>query len=290
MTDKDDSTPLRNFTDSHFHSLAMRDRGIDPAATVRACRAAGMAEMIDIGLHPRDLDQRKELFSDSSGIFFSSGFSPAEAVDDRWKGEIHLLEAQAKAGTIAAIGELGLDWHWNYGSKEAQIALMTTQLEVAKASKLPIIIHNREADADIVDLLQQTDLPAAGVMHCFSSDYPTASKCIDLGYFISFAGNVTYKNSTALCEAAKKIPIGSLLLETDAPFLSPQAVRRRVNTPLHIVHTYEFVAALRGIAVGFLAEKVRENFQKMINSTRRLDAFPSSVSFGPTGSVPPRPS
>ena len=287
---KNRNLPMFSFIDSHFHSLAMKKRGIDPVAAVRSCRDNGMAEVLEIGLHPKDLTARKDLFRGIDGVYFSSGFSPAEAVSDAWMSDAALLEKQAGSGSIAAIGELGLDWHWNYGSKKAQIALMSAQLDIAKRTSLPVIIHNREADTEIVDLLKQADLPAAGVLHCFSSDYSVAAKCIDIGYYISFAGNVTYKNARKLQEAAAAIPAESLLLETDAPFLSPQAVRGKVNSPAHIIHTYQFLANLRGVAVKELASIVRANFQKMINSTRRFDAFPSSVSFDPTGSVPPRPS
>ena len=256
---------MRNLTDSHFHSLALQKKGINPVAVVTKCQEAGMAEMIEVGLLPEDLETRRALFDDVSGVFFSSGFAPAEAAGDDWNNRIKLLEAQAQSGKIVAIGELGLDWHWNYGTKASQIALMEAQLEVAKVSMLPVIIHNREADAELFNILKQANLPAAGVMHCFSSDYEMAARCIDLGYAISFAGNVTYKNAQDIYTTAKRIPIDSLLLETDAPFLSPQAVRGSINTPANIVHTYDFVADARRIANDYLANKVRENLCKLIN-------------------------
>jgi len=242
----------------------MKEKGIDPVEAITKCKQRGMAEMIEIGLHPEDLAKRRALVGHIGGIYFSSGFSPAHAVNDNWQQCIQTLTTQAKVERIAAIGELGLDWHWNYGTKGSQIALMNAQLDIAKAVKLPVIIHNREADIEMLDVLRNAKLETAGVMHCFSSDYEMAKHCIDLGFFISFAGNVTYKNAEAIQNAARKIPIESVLVETDAPFLSPQAVRGIPNTPEYIPHTYEFLASLRGESSMYVAEKVRDNLSRFL--------------------------
>jgi TatD DNase family protein len=250
---------MRHMTDSHFHGLAMEGKGIDPAKSIMEARTRGFAEAIEVGLHPLDLQKRKSLLSPVQSIYFTSGLAPAEAKDESWRTEVETLRVQALSGQIVAIGELGLDWHWNYGSKESQIELMSTQFELAKEAHLPVIIHNREADADILKILKRMNLPAAGIMHCFSSDYPTAAACVDMGYMISFAGNVTYKNAEAIQETVARLPIDSILVETDSPFLSPQAVRGTSNTPVYIQHTYRFIANLRGISVGHLVDAVREN-------------------------------
>jgi TatD DNase family protein len=268
----------------------MLGKGVDAVSEVVECKKSGMAEMIDIGLHPEDLADRLGILGGIDGIHFTSGFSPACAANEDWKAQLHILEAQAAGRAVSAIGELGLDWYRGYGTRDSQIELMEAQLEIAKNTHLPVIIHNREADPEVIDLLKNADLANSGIMHCFSSNFAMATQCIDLGFCISFAGNVTYKNAGDIRDTARRIPLTSLLLETDAPFLSPQAVRGRANSPKYIFHTYEFVANLRGIEVDTLARKVRENLQRMMNSTRRLDALPSSESFDPTGSVPPRPS
>ena len=260
--DSDDAS-LRGLTDSHFHSLAMLDKGLDPLSIVQECKAAGMLEMVDIGLHPVDLENRRSLLGGIEGVYFTSGLSPANAANHDWKNQLRLLEKQVDEGKIAAIGELGLDWYRNYGSRESQIALLSHQLEIAQAGGLPVIIHNRQADSEIIDLLKKANLAAAGVMHCFSSDYQMAAKCMDLGYAISFAGNVTYKNAGLLRDVATRIPLHSLLLETDAPYLSPQTVRASVNTPKNIIHTYKLVAEIRGITVKELADAVRRNFRRL---------------------------
>ncbi len=260
------SPSLQGLTDSHFHTLAMADKGTDPVSATKKCKQAGMAEMIEIGLDPNDLAKRRALLNGIEGVYFSSGFSPAHAVNDNWRQRIDMLKAQAKSGAIAAIGELGLDWYRNHGTPASQIALMEAQLEIAGTARLPVIIHNRDADIETLNLLKTAALPAAGIMHCFSSDYSMAAKCIDLGYLISFAGNVTYKNADAIREAARKIPTEFLLVETDAPFLSPQPVRGKVNTPEYIRYTYDVIAELRETSVHEMAEQVRDNLRRFINS------------------------
>ncbi len=256
---------MRAMTDSHFHALAMRSKGVDPAESIAAARKRGFCEAIEIGLHPSDLAERMILLGSLEQIHYSSGFAPAEARSQIWREHIGLLREQALSGHIVAIGELGLDWHWNYGSKEAQIELMSAQLDLAAETQLPVIIHNRDADSDVLNILRNSSLPAAGIMHCFSSGYKTAATFVDLGYLISFAGNVTYKGANDIQEAARKLPGSSILVETDSPFLSPQAVRGAPNTPEHICHTYEFLAELRGAPIGCFTEMVRRN---LLNALR----------------------
>ena len=256
---------MRNMIDSHLHGLMMQNKGVDPRVEIGAARNRGFGEAIDIGVHPSDLDRRRRLWEGFDGVYYTSGFSPAEAAGDNWVNELETLRLQAGSGVIVAIGELGLDRHWNYGPKEAQKELMRAQMGIAAELGLPIVIHNRDADQEVLQLLKRVSVPASGVMHCFSSDYAMATACIDLGYKVSFSGNVTYKKSEAIQEAARRIPLDSILIETDAPYLSPQAVRGRPNSPLHIPYVYELVARLRGIAVEELAEAVRNNLQSIFN-------------------------
>ena len=161
---------------------------------------------------------------------------------------------------LIAIGETGLDWYWNYGTPERQIFLFEKQLELAQKFDLPVIIHNREADKEILDILKKKTPSRGGIIHCFSSDYNFALKCIDLGFFISFAGNITYKKNTIIQEAAKKLPVSSILVETDSPFLSPQQVRELPNTPAFVGYTYKFIAESRGEDINNFIINVKNNF------------------------------
>ena len=258
---------MQDMTDSHFHALAMKQKGIDPVESMRRCRERGFSFAMDIGLRPEDLIERERLFMGVQGILLSSGLAPAEADSKDWPDRLPKLEAQAATGRLAAIGEIGLDWHWNYGTRDSQMQLMESQLRIAREHQLPVVIHNRNADAEVLSLLQKGDLTAAGVMHCFSSDYGYASKCLDLGFYISFAGNVTYKNALDIQESARRIPDDRILLETDAPYLSPQPARGKTNTPEHIGFTYQFVAELRGTESEALSQTVHGNFLKLFSTS-----------------------
>jgi TatD DNase family protein len=247
----------------------MASKGLDPRAEALRAIEEGATALIEIGLHPEDLQRRIKMFSGIKEVFFTSGLAPAEAAHNSWTDQLPMLELQADSRRIVAIGELGLDWHWNYGSTDAQRDLMSAQLEIAKRSDLPVVIHNRDADDDIIDLLTSNPVPRAGVMHCFSSDYDMAKECVDLGYMISFAGNVTYKNAESIRDAARRLPSESIMVETDSPFLSPQPVRGKPNKPIHIKHTYEFLANVRGVDIEVFENDVRENLVRMFRLNRR---------------------
>ena len=163
-----------------------------------------------------------------------------------------------------AIGEIGLDYHWNYGTKEEQELLFREQIEFAIEKKLPIIVHSRDSFEDTFDILSDYNYSNV-IIHCFGYGVKEAEKFLNNGYFISFAGNVTYKNALQLQEACKIVPYDSLLIETDSPYLTPVPKRGRKNRPDYVKYTYEFISNLRGIEIEELAGKVKENFFKAFN-------------------------
>ncbi|MCK5199212.1 MAG: TatD family hydrolase, partial [Spirochaetales bacterium] len=163
------------------------------------------------------------------------------------------------------IGEIGLDWNWNYGTKKLQIELFEAQIELANKYKLPILIHNREADKEVIETLKTTPPSSGGIVHCFSSDYQAAVNFLDLGLSISFAGNATYKKNSNLREVAAQIPEESIFVETDSPYLSPQKVRGKLNHPGHIGFIYETIAECRKMAIDELIISVKDNFLKLFN-------------------------
>ena len=138
-------------------------------------------------------------------------------------------------------------------------------IKLANKYKLPVLIHNRDADADIVEVLEKTIPAAGGILHCFSSDYKTAAQLLDMGLSISFAGNVTYKKNNSLREVASKIPVNSIFVETDSPYLSPQKVRGKTNHPGHIGYTYEILAECKNIPIENFIQEVRNNFINLFN-------------------------
>ena len=164
-----------------------------------------------------------------------------------------------------ALGEIGLDYYHQYGTKEKQEYLFREQIEIAINFNLPVIIHSREAFSDTYRILSAYHFNQAVILHCFGYGLNEAEKFIEKGYFISFAGNLTYKNAKSLQDVSKIIPLDQLLLETDSPYLSPEPHRGKNNTPLKIEFTYKYLAELRKMEVSDLALKIKNNFLSIFN-------------------------
>lgn len=233
--------------------------------------AAKIDSIVSIGI---DLDSSKAavaLAQRYENIFATVGVHPHDV------GEISpaVYEELIRLHTdnrdlIVGYGEIGLDYVKNYSPKELQIRHFRTQLEVAAQLQLPVVIHNREADDDSLKLLTEAaPLTHGGIMHCFSGDYAYAKKILDLGMLISIPGIVTFKNAATLQEVAQKIPLTSLVLETDGPFLAPHPFRGKRNEPALLVHTAEKVAALRKIDLCELAHQTSLNATRIFSLDQR---------------------
>ncbi len=255
---------LPGMIDAHFHGAVMKEKGMDTEQNIKTAVKKGLYRGIDAGISPDDYYMRKSLLKEIPEIILSAGCYPAEVETTPVNKLLHTLEKLlAEEKGIRAIGEIGLDWHWNYGTKEKQKDLFTGQLALAERFNLPVIIHNREADNDLLDCIKEIPLSGGGMMHCFSSDYATAVKLLDRGFYLSFAGNLTYKKNEWLRDIAKKVPLEKLFLETDSPFLSPQKQRGRLNHPGHIGYVYETLAVIRGIKKEEVIEQVKKNFETL---------------------------
>ncbi len=252
---------MRGMIDSHFHGAVMRQKGMDTRFILKHALSSGLSGAIDIGLTPDDFPERSAASALFPEVLLSAGCYPSE-VEKKPAGKLlsSLKDLLIHKKKIAAVGEIGLDWHWDYGTRQAQKELFTEQLVLAKEFNLPVIIHNRDADSDILDILTSIHLPRGGILHCFSSDYQTAKKILDRGFLISFAGNLTYKGNKELRDTAMKIPLDRILLETDSPYLSPQKRRGTLNHPGHIGYTYESLAAIKNMEIHKLIQQVKSNF------------------------------
>ena len=248
----------------------MRQRGINVNKVLADAANSGLIAALDIGLHPEDLEARVRLLSHFPQILFSSGIAPSEVESPNWRILLPSLEEQCKSTSIVAVGECGLDWHWDYGTKSDQIELFEKQTDVAARYNLPLIVHNRDADQQVYDVLFDRSGENPIILHCYSSDYSWAKKFLNLNVYVSFAGNITYKNSGFLQEVAANIPLKTILVETDSPFLAPQPVRGKPNTPLNIRHTYECIAQIRGISLGVLMESVKQSFFSAFKGPQKL--------------------
>jgi TatD DNase family protein len=239
-------------TDSHAHL----DACTEPAATlIERAREAGVTRIITIGTGIESCYAALALADAHNGVFAALGIDPHQAASGEAArvGELRELLDHPKA---VAIGETGLDSVRRYATPDEQRRLLDAQLAVADELDLPIVIHNREADFETAAALA----PFAGtvILHCFSSPalLPVA---VERGYYVSFAGNVTYPNAADLRDAARAVPVDRILVETDSPYLAPQRVRGRPNEPANVGHTLRTLADARGESVDVLAALTHAN-------------------------------
>ena len=182
-------------------------------------------------------------------------------------------ETLVKLGThpkVIAIGETGLDYFRSTGDVEWQRTRFRAHIQAAKQLSKPIIVHTRAAKEDTLKILKEEDaLDVSGIMHCFTEDWETAKKCLDLGFYISFSGIVTFKNATIIQEVAHKVPLERMLIETDSPYLAPIPERGKPNEPSYIKYTAEFLANLRGLNYADFAAMTNENFYRLFKGVKK---------------------
>ncbi len=244
--------------DSHTHL----DRGPAPEAELVAqARAAGVTRILTIGMDAESRRRALHAAETHAEVYAAIGHHPNESTGytDAITEE---LREQAQHPRCLAIGETGLDDFRDYAPRADQERAFAAQIELAHEVGKPLIIHTRAAEEDTIDWLVERTRGLAVVLHCFSM--PTRlEECLDHGWWISFAGNVTYPKSADLAEAAERTPLDRLLVETDAPYLTPQPVRKERNRPAYVAHTARFVAERRGLAYAELDAAVEANGAKL---------------------------
>jgi len=253
---------MKGLIDSHFHLLALRQKGVAIIDLLDNLFAQGFEGGIDIGLGREDLKERRGLLKDYPQIKIAAGLGPW-AAQEPLEGQLDSFTELCTKFKIDALGEIGLDFYWNYGTPEAQIKLCSAQIELANTLKVPLIFHVREADEAMMRLLKGVDLPYSGILHCFSSTWPLAEVALNKGLFISFAGPITYKKNNTLREVLKRVPSDRLLLETDSPYLAPQAYRGKINSPLYIGEIYKEVARLKEVSYLEMIAIIARNFEAL---------------------------
>jgi TatD DNase family protein len=240
--------------DSHTHL----DRGPAPEAELVAeARAAGLTRILTIGMDGESCVNALNATDTYPEVFAAIGRHPNEATgyDDDVTEQ---LREFARHPNCRAIGETGLDYYRDYAPREDQERAFAAQIEIARDYGKPLIIHTRAAEDDTIATLAREARDLEVVLHCFSMP-DRLEECLDYGWWISFAGNVTYPKATDLQEAARKTPLERILVETDAPYLTPQVVRKERNRPAYVAHTARFIAELRGIGYAELEAAVDAN-------------------------------
>jgi TatD DNase family protein len=252
--------------DSHCH-LDFPDFAAERDAVVARARAAGVATLLTIGTRLDEFPGVRAIAEAYDDVWCSVGAHPHEA-SDHAATTADELAALAAHPLVVGIGETGLDFHYDHSPHDVQEQVFRAHIAASKASGLPLIIHARAADDDIARILRE-ERPPPGVLHCFSSGRALAEAALDLGFFISISGIVTFRNAEELRAIVRDVPLERLLVETDAPYLAPVPYRGRRNEPAYVAATAAAVAALKGIAPEALAAATTGNFFRLFQRAVR---------------------
>ncbi|MDC3417945.1 TatD family hydrolase [Aquibacillus salsiterrae] len=208
---------------------------------------AGVSYMIVVGFDHETIPKAIELAENNQNIYAAVGWHPVDAID-MTDQELNWLEELSKHPKVVALGEMGLDYHWDKSPKAVQKEVFRKQIRLARKIDMPIIIHNREATEDIIEILQEEKaVEVGGVMHCYSDSAEYVQTFLDMNFYISLGGPVTFKNARAPKEVAKVVPLDRLLIETDCPFLAPHPNRGKRNEPAYVKLVAEKIAELKNI-------------------------------------------
>ncbi len=258
--------------DTHCH-LDMTSYDKDLTEVLERAYAFQIKRIVSIGIDLHSSERAILLARKHRQLSATIGIHPHD-VKNTTERDYELLEQlhTKHAKHIVGYGEIGLDYVKNYSPTDKQQHHFAHQLNLASKLNLPVIIHNREADRDTIDILKKSNpLSRGGIMHCFSGDYNFARQVLDLGLLVSIPGIVTFKNATTLHEVVKKIPLDSLVLETDGPFLAPHPYRGKRNEPSFILHTASKVAEIRNISIEEVARQTSLNSEKLFQFNNGKD-------------------
>ena len=253
--------------DTHAH-LNAEQYNEDLEAVIDRAKSEGVSKVVVVGFDRPTIVKAMELAEKYSFIYAAVGWHPVDAIDMTDK-ELAWIEELAAHPKVVALGEMGLDYHWDKSPKHIQKEVFRKQIALAKKVNLPIIIHNREATMDIVQILKEEGPhEVGGIMHCFSGSIETAKECMKMNFYISFGGPVTFKNAKNVKEVAASIPLDRLLIETDCPYLTPHPFRGKRNEPGYVKLVAEELAALKGLSYEELANITMENAKRVFGIDR----------------------
>ncbi len=254
------------FVDSHAH-IDGEEYDADRDEVVQRAREAGLRAILNVGTgdpHSGSLERAVEVAEKYEGVYAAVGVHPHDAKlfdDEAERRIVRLIEESRR---VVAWGEIGLDYHYDHSPREVQREVFARQLRLAREAKLPVVIHSRAADEDTVNVLREEwkGSQRGGVMHCFGGGRSMMEQVLELGFMISFAGNVTFKKAEDLREAARRVPLDRLFIETDCPYLTPVPFRGRRNEPARVVEVARCLAELHGTTVEEMGRLTADNFAR----------------------------
>jgi len=253
------------FIDSHAH-LEMKAFDRDRDEVITRAKEAGVDYIVTVGTTLSDCKKAISIANTYKSVYAVIGIHPHEVkdIDDL---TYESLKEMSRADKVVAYGEIGLDFFRNLSPKDVQVKRFGEQLELSSELALPVVIHDREAHRETMNMLKEWKGNRRGIIHCFSGDYEMAIKCLDMGFYISIPGTITFKKSEKLQEVVKNIPIDSILLETDSPYLTPHPRRGRRNEPANVIFTARRVAEIKGLSLEKVGEITSENTKNVFGIT-----------------------
>ncbi|MCM3570817.1 TatD family hydrolase [Neobacillus mesonae] len=248
--------------DTHVH-LNDEQYNEDLEDVILRAQNEGVTNMVVVGFDQPTIKRAMELVDKYDFIYASIGWHPVDAID-MTEGDLKWIEELSSHPKVVALGEMGLDYHWDKSPKEVQKEVFRKQIRLAKKVKLPIVIHNREATSDIIEILKEEGAEeVGGIMHCFSGSPETAIECMKMNFYISLGGPVTFKNAKKPKEVAAEVPLDKLLIETDCPYLAPHPFRGKRNEPAYVKLVAEQIAEIKGMTVEEIGEATTRNAKKL---------------------------
>lgn len=251
------------FFDTHTHLLDERFDGIR-RQIIADFERDGVDYVVECSTDAKDIGQSVRLAEANERIYAAVGIHPHTADDYSPEVEAEIRKL-AESGKVVAIGEIGLDFHYDFCPRDVQEKTFAAQIELAKSLDLPIVVHSREASEATYELIAQSG--ARGELHCFSGSAEMAERYLARGFYIAFGGSVTFKNAAKVVRAASAVPLDRLLIETDCPYLAPQPMRGRTNQPAYVRYVAEKLAEIKGITTQEVAKVTRENALRLFRIT-----------------------
>ncbi|MFD1778958.1 TatD family hydrolase [Fredinandcohnia salidurans] len=247
--------------DTHAHLNAIQYQE-DLEEVIERAQSEGVEIIVVVGFDRETITRAIELADTYEFIYATVGWHPVDAID-MTDEDLKWIEELCSHPKVVALGEMGLDYYWDKSPKDIQKKVFRKQIALAKKVKLPIIIHNREATADIIEILEEEKASeVGGIMHCFTGSVEVAKQCMDMNFYMSFGGPVTFKNAKKPKEVAAEIPLDRLLIETDCPYLTPHPFRGKRNEPSYVKYVAEQIAELKGVTFEEIAQKTSDNAKR----------------------------